>query len=223
MKVYSLTLTWLACGLPSINAYGCSNCLGIKNDFIYGGCTFLMTKMFNPSTVELGVGKNICREFVQVDRCCTSSCSASPQTCMNTPVPTDESTLKQLEVIKRNPALLDVRSLLLGEPPYHLIRETKDLQALHPRAFQGWHVEGSFSEVGRDLSLEERGVGQACCIAVKTTMLAGFGQLAPYAATMEWTDSNTAGVILIAAAAAGAAACNKAFGVMCAGYVAGSF
>lgn len=214
MHICKIGLVLLAAGIPQIAAFGCSNCLGEKKDVVYGGCQYMMKKMFNPSTSELTVSQKDCNELVLTDKCCEGKCSADANTCLKS----DPLQAAPFMHIKRNPALLDVRSLLTGEPPYDLIRSTEELQSLHPRAFRTWHVEGS-SANGLDMSVEERGLGDACCIAVKTVMGAGFAQLAPYVATFEWSDTQTSAVILMVSAAASAAACQKVFGIKCTGYV----
>lgn len=213
MQFYKIGLVLLASGISQIDAFGCSNCLGKNPDVVYGGCQYMMKKMFNPSTSEIRVGQQDCRQLVLDSKCCEGKCSADPKTCLKSN-PLEATPLKY---IRRDPALLDVRSLLTGEPPYDAIDSTEELQALHPRAFRTWHVEGSPSSSSS--SVEERGLGEACCIAVRTVMATGFAQLAPYAATMEWSDTQTSAVILMVSAAASAAACQKVFGIKCTGYV----
>ncbi|GME66438.1 hypothetical protein K490DRAFT_5277 [Neofusicoccum parvum] len=225
MQITQLGLIVTLAAARAVTAYGCSNCAGADLGRVRGGCLQACNEAFTTGTSERGFCRDECPTVVADDKCCVATCAGSRNTCVRDSLVAlakgragvrRAADAEQLDRIRRDPRLLDVRALALREPPYDAVETTEQLRALDPRGLRGWTVQGDGGGAAAG-ALEKRvNPGVVCCKTAKTIM-AGAGALLPTSMVLsEMTDEETvAAMVLVAFGAAGTYACSRAYQINC--------
>ncbi|KAI9892539.1 MAG: hypothetical protein M1814_001228 [Vezdaea aestivalis] len=229
----------LALIVPLTVATGCKDCLKANVDRIRLGCFEKCSLAFNAASSEYSSCYSECNNLVFNDHCCTGSCSANAGTCLRpffaNPMPTlekrgDPDAIDELARIQADPKRLNMRALIARDWPYHLIRTTADLRALHPRLFRDTRVyfPSSSETCARNIwdtpepkDIEIRAdPGQVCCKAAQAIIGAGvvsLGKIIPPLGdgTGLSDEDKQASLILIMFGTASSFACSRLYKINC--------
>ena len=190
--------------LPFTTALGCPNCLGYDKGALVSSChkacgdPAIGFKKKN----EIEVCREYCDKMVKEKSCCTSTCSANRYTCTRPAslsardTLSDTTAIEELEEIKKDPSKLNMVKLIARDPPYHMLRTTRELRSLNPHFLGTWHLEAS-TEGG----FVERDGATKCCKMAKT-MAQGSKAMVPHMFGSEDDFFAMVSVMCIAMAAA---------------------
>lgn len=205
----------------SVDALGCPRCFGFDQRKLVASCQAICQhpKFGFPSGKARTACLKNCETFINGDRCCAPTCLAATNTCLKPSSISKRDTVAlmasrdQLEKVKRNPASLDMPTLLAREPPYDIIETTADLQALNPRAFETWQVDTGLSkpEAG---TLVERANPQICCNLARIMVTAGVTALAGSMGNDD-SDQQYAAMLAITIGWAASSACARYYAIIC--------
>ncbi|KAI0179455.1 hypothetical protein GGR52DRAFT_570337 [Hypoxylon sp. FL1284] len=181
----------VACAASTHQNLGCQNCLDQSVDLINHGCRENCDKAFNPSSSEHDACYDVCQRFAFDRHCCTGTCSADPNKCMNNVFPPERKTNSR-SVVDRSHAR-DFSSAA-ADPQYGAVAVRDDRTEL--------------IEARVDL-------GAACCKAAQAILAASVTKVVPLLQNQIWNEDALSGLILIGFGLSSATACSKVFRVSC--------